>query len=191
VDGRRKVLIASGPDAREPAAVDRGRIAVERADGQVVVLNRHGRVLGQIAPGGQPLTVGFYEVGPPTVGLSGANLVVLREGRLALYDTSSFRLVRSWRVHRGAVLSGVSAGLVAYVVGAHVHVLRLRDGRRTTIRAASRRTVKAAITSAGLFYVVHARPTPRSQEPRYELTPFRPNPATVVFVRRAALLRRL
>ena len=191
VDGSRKVLIVSGPDAAEPAAVDRGRIAVERADGQVVLLRRDGRVLGRVAPGGQPPSPMFYDLDTPTVSLSGHDLVVLRDGRLRWYDTRSFRLRRSWRVHRGAKLAGVSDGLVAYVVGAYVHILRLRDGRGTTIRTTSRSAVKASITSAGLFYALHTRPTPRFQSPRFQLTPFRFNPATVVYLRRAAILRRL
>ena len=77
-------------------------------------------------------------------------------------------------------------GLVVYVVGADIHVLRLRDGRRTTIRTTSRSAVEAAVTSAGLFYALHARAVPRNQ-----LAPFRRNPATVVFLRRAAILLRL
>jgi hypothetical protein len=129
---------------------------------------------------------GFSELDRPTVGLSGRDLVVLRIGRLLVYDAASFRLRRSLRVDRRAKLAGVSDGLVAYVVEADVHVLRLRDGRSTTIRTTSRSAVEASITNAGLFYAVHRRPLPRVQ-----LAPFRPNPATVVFVRRRAILLRL
>jgi TolB protein len=189
-DGDGKAVVARGPDAGEPSAVDRGRIAVERADGQIVLLRRDGRVLGRIAPGGSPpkrvKSPGFSELDRPTVGLSGRDLVVLRTGRLRVYDTASFRLRRSSRVDGRAKLAGVSDGLVAYVVGADVHILRLRDGRRTTIQTTSRSAVEAALTSAGLFYALHRRPLPRVQ-----LAPFRPNPATVVFVRRASILLRL
>jgi Tol biopolymer transport system component len=183
-------LVARGPDAGEPAAVDGGRIAVERKDGQIALLRRDGRVLGRIAPGGRPPSLGpsfgYSELDRPTVGLAGRDLVVLRTGRLLVYDTRTFHLRRSWRVDRDATLAGVAAGLIAYVVGADVHVLRLRDGRSTTIRTTSRSALEASITSAGLFYALHTRPMPRPQ-----LAPFRPNPATVVFVRRTAILRRL
>ena len=39
-----------------------------------------------------------------------------------------------------------------------------------------------AQSTAGLFYVLHPRPVPRAQA-----VPFRADPATIVFVRRAAL----
>jgi hypothetical protein len=155
-----------------------------------VLLRHDGRVLGRIAPAGPapslPQSPGSSELDRPTVGLSGGDLVVLRAGRLLVYDTASFRLLRSLRVGRRAKLASVSDGLVAYVVGAGVHVLRLRDGRSTTIRTTSRGAVEASITSAGLFYALHRRPLPGVQ-----LAPFRPNPATVVFVRRGAILLRL
>ena len=189
-DGRGKAVVARGPDAGEPAAVDRGTIAVERADGQIALLRRDGQVLGRVAPGGPPPgrvgSPGFAALDRPTVALSGRDLIVLRGGRLSVYDTASLRLRRSLRVARRARLVGVSDGLVAYVVGADIHVLRLRDGRSTTIRTTSRSAIEASVTSAGLFYALHARAVPR-----HELAPFRPNPATVVFVRRAALLLRL
>jgi TolB protein len=185
-DGGGRALVARGADAGEPAAVDRGRIAVERKDGHITLLRRDGRVLGRLAPGRPPPSLGFSDLDRPTVGLSGRDLVVLRTGRLLVYDTASFRLRRSLRIDRHSKLAGVSDGLVAYVVGADVHVLRLRDWRSTTIRTTSRSAVEASITSAGVFYALHRRPLPRVQ-----LAPFRPNPATVVFVRRAAILLRL
>lgn len=185
-----KALIARGPNAGEPAAVDGGRIAVERTDGQVALLRSDGRLLGRVAPGGpapRPVeSPGCCELARPTVGLSGRDLVVLRAGRLWVYDAVSFRLRRSLRVDRRAQLAGVAGGLVAYVGGADVHILRLRDWRSTTIRTRSRSAVEAALTSAGLFYALHARVVPS-----YQRVPFRPNPATVVFVRRAAVRSRL
>jgi hypothetical protein len=185
----RKAVVARGEDAGEPAAVDAGRIVVEREDGRVVVLRSDGRVLGRIAPGAPArvgFRLGFRFLERPTAALSGRDLVVLRQGRLLVYDARSFRLRRSWRVDRHARLGGVSDGLVAYVVATTIHVVRLRDGRSATIRTKSASGVPAAITSAGLFYALHARRVPQVQ-----LAPFRRNPATVVFLRRAAILRQL
>jgi hypothetical protein len=178
-------LLARGPDAGEPAAVDRGRIVVERADGQVALLRANGRVLGRIAPGGHASgtpALGLLE--PPTAGLSGRDLVVLRGRRLLAYDASSvrLRLRRAVRVDRGSRLAGIAGGLVAWTAGGEIHLLDLRDGRTGTIRTTSRSPVEAALTSAGLFYVLHPRPVPRAQA-----VPFLADPATLVFLRRAAL----
>jgi hypothetical protein len=181
--GRRKVLVSGGTDAGEPAAVDHGRIVVERADGQVVVLRPDGRVLGSVAPGGRRTNnadLGY--VVRPTAALSGRDLVVLRAGRLLVYDAASFRLRRSLRVGRGARLIGVSDGLAAWAVRSEIHLVRLRDGREATISTASRAPVDGSLTSAGLFYVLQPRRVPRVQT-----SPFRRDPATVVFVRRDAL----
>src|SRR5207244_5711077 len=52
LEGRRKALVVRGADAGEPASVDRGRVVVERADGQVALLRPDGRVLGRGAPRG-------------------------------------------------------------------------------------------------------------------------------------------
>jgi hypothetical protein len=99
-----------------------------------------------------------------------------------VYDASSFRLRHALRVERRSRLAGVSDGLVAWATGTNIYLLRLRDGRRATIRTTSRSAVEAALTSAGLFYAVHPRRVPEAQ-----VAPFRPDPATVVFIRRAAL----
>jgi hypothetical protein len=184
--GRSKVLLARGADAGEPAAVDSGRIVVERRDGRIALLGRDGQVLGRVAPGGRPPSAASFDtLDRPTAGLSGRDLVVLRRGRLLVYDANSFLLRYSLRVERGATLAGVSEGLVAYVAGRDVHLLRLRDLRRAVIRTASRSTVTAALTSAGLFYASHTR-----RVSSFQGVPFRRNPATVVFLRRRAILRR-
>jgi Tol biopolymer transport system component len=181
--GRHQALVTRGPDAGEPAAVDHGRIVVERADGQVAVLRPDGRVLGRVAPGGRTTnTANRGYLVRSTAALSGRDLVVLRSGRLLVYDASSFRLRGSLRVGRGARLIGVSDGLAAWAVRSEIHLVRLRDRREATIQTASRAPVDGALTSAGLFYVLHPRRVPQVQTP-----PFRADPATVVFVRRDAL----
>ena len=47
-----------------------------------------------------------------------------------------------------------------------VAAMALRDGRATTIHTASRSPVEAALTGAGLFYVLHGRPVPQAH-PRH------------------------
>ncbi len=183
LEGRRKALVVRGAGAGEPAAVDRRRIVVERADGQVALLRPDGRVLGRVAPRGGAsslLSAGLLE--HPSAGLSGRDLVVLRRGRLLVYEASSFRLRRAFSVGRHARFAGVAGGLVAWTVGTDIHLLCVRDGREATIRSKSRSRVDAALTSAGLFYAVHPRRVPEAQ-----VWPFRPDPATVVFLHRAAL----
>ena len=183
LEGRRKALVVRGADAGEPAAVDRGRIVVEQADGQVALLRPDGRVLGRVAPrGGASSLLSAGLLGHPSAGLLGRSLVVLRRGRLLVYEASSFRLRRAFSVGRHARFAGVAGGLVAWTVGTDIHLLRVRDGREATIRSKSRSRVEAALTSAGLFYAVHPRRVPEAQ-----VWPFLPDPATVVFLRRAAL----
>jgi Tol biopolymer transport system component len=181
--GRRMALVVRAADAGEPAAVDGGRLLVERPDGRVALLRPGGPVLGRVVPWGPAASrasLGILE--RPSAGLAGRNLVVLRGGRLLEYDASSFRLRRVLRVDRRSRLAGVSDGLVAWAAGTDIHLLRLRDGRQATIRTTSRSAVEAALTSAGLFYALHPRRVPEAQ-----VAPFRADPATVVFLRRAAL----
>jgi hypothetical protein len=191
-DGNHTTRIARGHEAGVPVAADSGRVAIEEADGKVALLSREGRLLGRVAPGGRAAPFNRYDHHLPSVsvGLSRRDLVVLRAGRLSDYDTTSFRLVRSWRVGRGSELGGVANGLVAYVTGTDVHVLRLLDGRSTTIHTRSRSAVKAALTGTGLFYVLHGRPVPKAPLLLMDEHPPR-NPATVVYLRRAAIIRQL
>ncbi len=187
LDGNRKVLIARGADAGAPSAAGDGLIVVERDDGRITVLNAGGRVVARIAPGRPPPNPLLRDDPPPTAALTDGSVVVLRRGRLSVHALAAPATPpRSWSVDRGARLAGAARGLVAYVVGADVHVLRLDDGRRTIVRTPSRARVPAALTSAGLFYAVHARRVPTREAP-----PFPANPGRVFFLRHEALLRRL
>jgi hypothetical protein len=147
------------------------------------MLRPDGRVLGHVAAGGgvsRLLSAGFLE--RPSAGLSGRDLVVLYRGRLLIYDASSLRLHRTLSVGPHARFAGVAGGLIAWTVGTGIHLLRVRDGGEAIIRTRSRSRVEAALTSAGLFYAAHPRRVPEAQ-----VWPFRPDPATVVFLRRAVL----
>jgi hypothetical protein len=189
IDGRRKVLVARGADAAAPAAVADGLLVVERDDGHLTVLTVDGRVVARIA-GERPPHDPLLRAPPRSAALTGGHVVLLRRGRLTVHAVAppAKRPSRphSWQVGRGARLAGAARGLVAYVVGTTVHVLRLSDGRRATIRTSSQARVPAALSSAGLFYAVHARPVPTREQP-----PFHANPSRVFFLRHDALLRRL
>jgi len=64
--------------------------------------------------------------------------------------------------------------------------------RSTTIRTPSRSAVKAALTSSGLFFILHGRRVPTLPVVLAEQhTPLPRNPATVVYLRWAAIVRRL
>src|SRR5207245_6040239 len=124
------------------------RIVVERADGPIALLRSDGLVLGPVAPGGgasSMLPAGFLE--HPSAALSGRDLVVLRSGRLLVYDAPSLRLHRTVSLGPHARFAGVAAGLVVWTVGNEIHLLRIRDGREATIRTTSRSAVEAALTS--------------------------------------------
>jgi TolB protein len=183
-DGKQKTLLISGPDASEPTAVGGNRIAVERDDGVVTVLRADGMVIGRVDLGVGLPRRSVLESRRPTVGLTERRLVVLRGGRLRIFEIPALRPMRSWRVPSGATFAGIARGLVAYVAGANVHVRRLSDGRVTVLRT-SGRDVEARITAAGLFYAVHRR---RVED--YERPPFDANPAEVFFLRHDALSRR-
>jgi dipeptidyl aminopeptidase/acylaminoacyl peptidase len=190
VEGRRKVLVARGADAGAPAAVGNGLIVVERDDGRISVLRRDGRLVERFAADKRPPHDPVLGAPSPSAALTNGHVVVLRRGRLSVYEVARPavrpRRPRVWHVGRDARLAGAAQGVVAYVTGSNVHVLRLSDGRRATIRTASRARVRAALTSAGLFYAVHARPVPARQQP-----PFHANPSRVFFLRYEALLHRL
>jgi hypothetical protein len=176
--------VTTGVDAAEPTAVDGTRIAVERDDGVVTVLRVDGTVIGRIDPGVALPKRNVLGMRASSVGLSRRHLIVLRGGRLRVYDAASLRLLRSWRLPLRATFAGIANGLVAYVVDSNVHVRRLADGRVTVVRTGGR-GVKAQMAKSGLFYAVHGRPVRD-----YEARPFGANPARVVFVRRGALVRR-
>jgi hypothetical protein len=185
VRGRRAERIAT--NVGEPVAVDRGRIATEHPRGVVGLLDLDGRIIRAFSPGGRGETPPVYgRRRSPTVGLSGRHLVALRSGRLTAYDATAGQRLIGRSVDHAAVLAGVADGLVAWVVRRQVFVLRLRDHAATVVRPGGR-SVRALLTSAGLFYVSHEKPVGPVAGPLSG----RENRARVVFIRRDALERRL
>ena len=182
--GARRVLVKKL--AAEPSAVDGRRIVVERDDGSVQLLGPNGRTLGIVRPRGRVPAHSDDEQPPATVALEGRDLVVLRGGLLQLYDTRSLRSRRRWRVRRGAALAGVARGLVAYAVGAAIHILRLHDGAQAVVRARGGDLAGARLTRGGLFYAVNRKRVSSDYFP-IDVA----NSSRIVFIRRGALVRRL
>ena len=184
VRGNASLRIAG--DVGEPVAVDRGRIATEHPDGRVFLVALDGRVLRMLSPGDRAEMPSTYRPRQaPTVGLFARDLVVLRGGRLSWYDAPTGRLRSTRSVGTRAAFAGVARGLAAYTSGRNVHVLRLRDGKRTTFRPHGR-DVRAMLATSGLFYASQARPVPHQSIQRHIR-----NPATVVFVHWDTVERRL
>lgn len=155
IRGRRSEQIAI--DVGEPVAVDGGRIVTEHPSGVVTLLHIDGRVIRSLSPGGRGETPPVYgRRRPPTVGLSGRHLVVVRAGQLTVFDASNGRRLLRRPVDRLAVLAGVADGLVAWVVRRQIFVLRLRDGAETILRPRGR-SVRALLSSAGLFHASHEK----------------------------------
>jgi Tol biopolymer transport system component len=170
----------------EPIAMNGRLVAVESSDGAITLVDRRGRVLHRFAGVRRTRRPPVYaRLQQPTATLSDDELVVLRGGRVTVYDTASARVVAAVAVPGRAVLAGVADGVVAVVARRKVHLFRIRDGARATVAPELVHGLSARLTNAGLFYASHAKPV-RS----FETLPFTVNPATVVFVRRAALGRR-
>jgi TolB protein len=184
VRGQRSERIAA--DVGEPVAVDHGRVVTEHPNGRVALLDLDGQLIRMFSPGGRGETPPVYGARrPPTVGLSGRDLVVLRDHRLSWYDAASGRRRGGFRVQDGAAFAGVARGLAAYVAGSAIHVVRLRGGAEAVVRARGQ-SVKAQLTDAGLVYAVHKRAVKHRTILQHER-----NPARVVFLRHGFLENRL
>ena len=188
VGARGKTIIATGADAGEPAAADGDRLAIERDDGVVTLMDAEGRVLGRISPGGgvidDPPT--FSAFPPATVELDGPDLVVLRGGLLQHYDSRSLKLVRSRPVPLDARLGGLAEGVAAYAAGGAVYAVRLDDGAEAIIPAGGGHIDDTDLTPAGLFCAVNMHPVRNGYVHIGKNAPSR-----IVFIRWESLVRRL
>ena len=94
--------------------------------------------------------------------LTGSRAAVLAGGRLRVYDIASGRRLASWPLAQPPqALAGAAAGLVVFVHGRSVHVVRLRDGREAALEVPAQRIpganpgtqrVYADVSPAGLYY---------------------------------------
>jgi hypothetical protein len=185
VDGLRRSAIASGRTLGDPVAVDRGRILLQGGVPWAEIVDARGRVVVRLPVPGPRRNL--LDLMTPRLALAGNRVAFLDKRRLRVYDAGSGRLLTARRVPPGRKqLAGASSGLIAYVHGRTVHVVRLGDGRETILRVAAARPtpgqrelqnqvelVHADLSAAGLFYSYNV--------------PSEDGPGRVVFVPRARL----
>jgi WD40-like Beta Propeller Repeat len=142
--GRAKLVRKLVGEARV-ADLDAGRIAVVRR-----------RKVAVLLPGGGIRT---FALAARVLGaaLDGPRLLVLQRARVTAIDLRSGRPTASWHVRGGlgppAELEDAQGDLVAYVVGAAVHVLRLSDGHELVADTPNAtEPVFARLVPGGLFY---------------------------------------
>lgn len=125
-------------------SVDSGRISVLEPDHSVGVYTASGQLVNRI-----PAEVDRAK-------LSGNRLFAEAAGTVTPYDVGTGQPGQAQALQGGpfAQLSDVAAGIVVYVLGDEVHLLRLADGKDTIIRASA-----AQIEPSGLFYSSKRRVT--------------------------------
>lgn len=152
-------LLASAGGAMTPLALDAGRVVVRDGGGSVRVLAVDGQTVR---------TVPFAPGQAIAAELAGDDLIVLLAGELRHYRVSTGALARSFpvpRVRSGGFcgipcgfpppelrLEDAARGLVVYIVGGQIHVLRLADGADRVVAAGE----AAELDDAGLFYAYRA-----------------------------------
>jgi hypothetical protein len=144
--GRRKRLILASPDELTVLSVAAGRILVGRADGSLELRRADGGLLRS------------FPFGPDEVKgavLDSSELVVLHRlrGRLtwSVFEPRSGE-ERTLAAQAGAIPADVEHGLLVYIVGRVVHVLRLADGRQKGFTTPRGSYPIAQIEPSGLFY---------------------------------------
>jgi hypothetical protein len=162
LDGVRRRRLLSGRGLGDLVDVDQGRIALQGGRAGAEVVDRNGRRLDRLrVPELRSPPRAFQWVGRRLV-LTGSRAAVLAGRRLHVYDLRSGRRVASWPLAQPPrELAGAAAGLVAFVHGRFVHVVRLRDGHATVFEAPAQRIpganpgtrrVEADLSRHGLYY---------------------------------------
>jgi TolB protein len=162
VDGVRRRRLLSGRGLGDPVDVDGGRIALQGGRAGAAIVDRNGSRLDRLrVPELRSPPEAFHWV-ERRLALTGSQAAVLAGRRLHVYDIRSGRRVASWPLapppHE---LAGAAAGLVAFVHGRSVHVVRLRDGHATVFTVPAQRLpganpgtrrVYADLSGHGLYY---------------------------------------
>ncbi|HEX6699748.1 MAG TPA: hypothetical protein VF101_03380 [Gaiellaceae bacterium] len=184
VDGVRPRPLLSGRGLGDPVDVDAGRIALQGGAAGASVVDRNGRRISPLrVPELRSPPRAFYRIERRLV-LTGSRAAALVGRRLHVYDLGSGRLVASWPLAKAPQeLAGAASGLVVFVHGRSVHVIRLQDGHAAVFAVRAERVpranpgtrrVFADLSPHGLYYSYNVRGG------RY--------PGRVVFVPRARVL---
>ena len=147
------VLLATRGDVLQPLSVDSGRVALRRSNGSLVIRRIGGALVRRF-----PAPAGVHGAE-----LMGRRMVVLAPARVRLLSIRTGAQLRMRPLPAGtsAGICGMppcptvnlrmvdaARGLVAYLVGGELHLLRLRDGRDEVVAPAT----DARFGDTGLFY---------------------------------------
>lgn len=138
-------LLANSADSAPVAAVGAGRIAVAEPAG-IALLDARGRLLRVVPVAG---------LDAAAVRVDGAHLVVVRADAIESYSVADGRLEAARALGSGERLLDADGGLALVLAGRELRVVRLADGRSTTITAPGARVV-AELEPPGLFYAYTA-----------------------------------
>jgi TolB protein len=160
IDGVRRRRLLAGRGLGDPVDVDRGRIALQGGRAGAAVVDGNGRRLDRLRV--PELRSPPFQWVQRRLVLTGSQAAVLAGRRLHVYELRSGRRVASWPLARPPQeLAGAAAGLVAFVHGRFVHVVRLRDGHATVFEVPAQRIpganpgtrrVEADLSPHGLYY---------------------------------------
>jgi len=142
------VRIASGPGASRPLDVDAGRIVLLAPDGDLLLMDRRGRIGSRF---------GFAPGTVQDAMLEGSTLVAVTSDELAVLDiaTGERRATRPIDTALGPPprLEGLQAGIAVYSTGVALHLVRLADGRDVVLEIDRQGgPAHARLEPAGLFY---------------------------------------
>ena len=160
VDGVRGRRLLSGRGLGDPVDVDGGRIALQGGRAGAAIVDGNGSRLDRLRV--PELRSPPFQWVERRLVLTGSHAAVLAGRRLHVYDIRSGHRVASWPVAQPQhELVGAAAGLVAFVHGRFVHVVRLRDGHATVFEVPAQRVpganpgtrrVEADLSPHGLYY---------------------------------------
>jgi hypothetical protein len=142
VDPAGRTPLRAGPSAMAPVDVNANEILVKRADGHLTLLKADGSIVRQFS-----FARGYVR----SARLDGSTIAVQTSKTLVLYDTSSGRAERRWPT---TGLEDVEGGIAVSRSANGIHLLRLADSHRATVRLKS--VVAARLTTAGLFYATES-----------------------------------
>ena len=163
LDGTRFKRVASGAGTVEAVAADAKRVAVQHPDGTIGLYSTTGKRLSNVTPRAQA----------ERIALSGRNLVVLEpHGKLALYDTRSGALRKTFSLHGNPDLLlgralAVQGNIAAYSTPARfskntsgesiisqseIRAINLSNGKDRPVGRLPGHIVLARMDSGGLVY---------------------------------------